>query len=334
MVTVRGETRRRARTQLYRGFTLVELLVVIAIIGILVALLLPAVQAAREAARRASCVNILKQWGLAMQMHHDAKKELPAAGFSSNGGDSGTRHGWPPYLWEYVEQGALADRFDYNVSYSLIPNAYPLTHPDPIALAQAPSNTTIPVYNCPSDRGPAKIRYKIEVIRGNYVVNWGPMYYQISARPPTVRGPFGLRDYKSRDKPLRNNFRKFTDGVSNTLIMSEIIEHPDDNAPDGRGDIQNDGGDGIFMTLYTPNTSIPDTQWSNWCVSTPEMPCSTATGTGNNRQLHSSARSMHPGGVNGVYGDGHVEFFIDSVALNYWQGLGTIDGQEVFSADQ
>ena len=90
------------------AFTLVELLVVIAIIGILVALLLPAVQAAREASRRMKCVNQMKQWALAMQMHHDAKKRLPAGGFSSNGSDSGNRQGWPPYLWPYVEETALA----------------------------------------------------------------------------------------------------------------------------------------------------------------------------------------------------------------------------------
>src|SRR4051794_30475170 len=89
-----------------RAFTLVELLVVIAIIGILVALLLPAVQAAREAARRTKCVNQLKQWSTAMQMHHDVKKRLPSAAYSSDGTDNGSRHGWVPYLWPYVEESA------------------------------------------------------------------------------------------------------------------------------------------------------------------------------------------------------------------------------------
>src|SRR6476661_6229984 len=108
------------------GFTLVELLVVIAIIGILVALLLPAVQAAREAARRTKCVNQLKQWALAMQMHHDVKKQLPAAGYSSDGTDSGSRHSWVPYLWPYVEETSLAARYDYNVCYAFPPNGYKL----------------------------------------------------------------------------------------------------------------------------------------------------------------------------------------------------------------
>src|SRR5687767_3451124 len=89
-----------------RGFTLVELLVVIAIIGILIALLLPAVQAARESARRAQCTNNLKQIGLGVHNHEDAKGKLPAA-FSAATGLS-----WHVNILPYIEQGARFEMFD------------------------------------------------------------------------------------------------------------------------------------------------------------------------------------------------------------------------------
>jgi len=311
-----------------RAFTLVELLVVIAIIGVLVALLLPAVQAAREASRRMKCVNNLKQWATAMQMHHDAKKTLPSGGFSSNGLDSGNRHGWPPYLWPYIEATALANRYDYDVNYSLPPNAYPIGHPVASEIDNAPSNVPLVLYYCPSDRGPAFYRYKYNTVRGNYFVNWGPMVFQPPNPLPAFHAPFGFENYRSRDLPMRSKFKDFTDGTSSTLILSEERMHPRDEAADGRGELLNDVGDGVFMTLYTPNTSIPDAQWGTWCESTVETPCTTAGGTGTRRQTYSSARSFHPGGVNAAFGDCHVTFVSDSVALTYWQAIGTMDGEE------
>jgi prepilin-type N-terminal cleavage/methylation domain-containing protein/prepilin-type processing-associated H-X9-DG protein len=314
-----------------RAFTLVELLVVIAIIGVLVALLLPAVQAAREASRRMTCANNLKQWAVAMQSHHDAKGTLPTGGFSSTGDDTGNRHGWPPYLWPYVEASALASRYNYNVSYVTPPNGYPITHPNPVELTNAPSNTHLPIYSCPSDRGPAFYRYRYATVRGNYVANWGPMVFQPPNPLPTFHAPFGFENYRSRDQPIKTRFKDFTDGSSATLIMSEVRMHPNDESADGRGELQNDVGDGVFMTLYTPNTSIPDAQWGVWCESTVETPCTTAGGTGTRRQTFSSARSFHPAGVNAAFGDSHVTFVSDFVSLDYWQAIGTIDGEETIS---
>ena len=314
-----------------RAFTLVELLVVIAIIGILVALLLPAVQAAREAARRMKCVNHLKQWALAMQMHHDAKKKLPPGGWSSDGTDTGSRHSWVPYLWPYVEESSLAAKYDYNVAYALPPNGYKLTDPNAQARNEAPSNQPIALYYCPSDRSNGLYRFRYATIRGNYFANWGPMSFQPPDPLPTVRAPFGLRDYKSRDKPLRSNFKDFVDGTNSTLLFSEEIMHPNDEAADGRGDMLNDVGDELFMTLYTPNTSIPDAQWGGWCEDTPLTPCITAGGSGSRRQNYSSARSLHPGGVNAAFADAHVTFFVNDIALSTWQALSTMNGQEVVS---
>ena len=98
-----------------RAFTLVELLVVIAIIGILVALLLPAIGAARESARRTHCANTLRQWTVAMHLFHDAKKRLPA------GSSSSPRQTWVMYLWPYIEQSPLAARNDIKQHFYLAP---------------------------------------------------------------------------------------------------------------------------------------------------------------------------------------------------------------------
>ena len=134
-----------------RGFTLVELLVVIAIIGVLVALLLPAVQMARESARRMKCSNQLKNFGLAVYNYEDVHKSYPIGhmfrgSFDGNAldGQGGTGFGWGSALLPFIEQSALYGQFDFNL---------PVTNTSPsrnLTLAQ----THLPIFACPSDLKP------------------------------------------------------------------------------------------------------------------------------------------------------------------------------------
>ncbi len=119
------------------GFTLVELLVVIAIIGILVALLLPAIQAAREAARRSQCVNNLKQIGIATHLYHDTRKAIPPSRIDCNHGT------WAAELWPYLEEGSVAAQYDKEQSY----------YAQPLQVIQA----QVSVYLCPTRRAPPQI---------------------------------------------------------------------------------------------------------------------------------------------------------------------------------
>ena len=137
-----------------RGFTLIDLLVVIAIIGALVAILLPAVQSAREAARRSMCTNQLKQWSLAMLTYEDANKALPSianranpAGSEINGDGKTTYRGWVIALWPFIEQSELYDRWNFDRAYNDT-GATPIGGMRNNTLSQQ----RLPAYYCPSDR--------------------------------------------------------------------------------------------------------------------------------------------------------------------------------------
>jgi prepilin-type N-terminal cleavage/methylation domain-containing protein len=197
-----------------RGFTLVELLVVIAIIGILIALLLPAVQAAREAARRSQCTNNLKQLGIALHNYADAFKALPPgragtqipAGWSNTyqepgGSNDGGLSAWALML-PFYEQQAL---------YNSIKSAYGTWNPwggHPLTANYPPWRTQIPALMCPSDPAVAT-KSTGGLAYTNYMLNWGDGMRSTS----NPRGPFGTFS--------KITFASITDGTSNTLAFSE-----------------------------------------------------------------------------------------------------------------
>ena len=137
-----------------------------------------------------------------------------------------------------------------------------------------------------------------------------------SENPPVV----------DRAKPLEVKFNNFSDGLSNTLLMSEYLVAWSQADNDWRGDIHNDDGVFKFMTINTPNSSAPD--MVNWNIPTndPLMPVT----TGDSWLQQNTARSRHSGGVNALLGDGSVRFIRNSIAVDTWKGMGTINGGEVF----
>jgi len=313
---LRGRTFRSA-------FTLVELLVVIAIIGVLVALLLPAVQAARESARRTQCVNNIKQWGLAIHNHHDTLNRLPYG--STNDSHPNKRKTWVLFVWPYIEANNLADKGDPTAAFYVPP--YTISG----SLAGL-CGQPLKIYYCPSDGRGNRLQSEgtYQRVRGNIVINWGNALYDDTAANGTAsmttfnHGPF-LHENGDRSKPGLVKFSTITDGLSNTLMFSETLMALVKSDNDWRGDIHNDDGIFRFHTTTTPNSTAPD------------LISSTTFFTQNNDPLmpvalgspqRAAARSRHPAGVNVGLCDGSVRFITNSIAIKEWGALGTMAGAE------
>jgi len=307
-----------------RGFTLVELLVVIAIIGVLVALLLPAVQAAREAARRAKCSNNLKQWALAMHNHHDTLLRFPFG--ATNDAHVNKRKTWVMFVWPYIEQNTLADQGNLTVPFYNPPYTVHFT-------LNGLCGRKVDAYYCPSDGWGTKDQStgQYQRVRGNYVVNWGNTLYDDTRAAPTgtatdVRfGPF-YHIAGNRSRPGEVAMRNITDGTSNTLMLSEVLMAKVMTDNDWRGDIHNDDGVFRFHTVTTPNSTAADLI-SNTAFFTLDNDRKMPVALGNPQRA--AARSRHPGGVMAALCDGSVRFYSDTIAIATWQTLGSMGGGEV-----
>ncbi len=296
-----------------RAFTLIELLVVIAIIGILIALLLPAVQKIREAAARMQCQNNLKQWALGMHNHHDTVGTFPP------GATSNPRHTWVVHLWPFVEQGPLANLYGP-------PNTQQFYLPNAIVYGAFTGACAQPVkiYYCPSDRLNAMDTHDgYYRCRGSYVVNWGPRAIPYSGSPADA--PFEFQNNNTAT-PRLTRLTDITDGTSSTLLLSERLMAGNDGDQNSDGDFLNDDPSqpgAMFMTLNTPNSGI-DVIFCN-TNNAPSAPCS------NGSNLQATARSHHIGGVNAAFCDGSVHFVQNSINVGNWQAMGTINGNEAIS---
>jgi prepilin-type processing-associated H-X9-DG protein len=306
----------------------VELLVVIAIIGILVALLLPAVQSAREAARRTQCVNKLKQWGIGMHLCHDTKGQLPLG----SQGKPAIRQTWVMHMWPYIEEGSIADIADLDVNFFQAPNTNGKG-----SMAGA-TGQYVDLYYCPSDEGSDQLGGGYNRRRGNYVVNWGNITYGQTRgenRGETVddmpQAPFSHVG-GDRTQPRKTPFRRVTDGLSKTLLMAETLKGWSVEDDDWRGDIMNDDGVFRFHTRVPPNTSVADIIINGWFQETGDSNMPAVAGS-RTAQV-SAARSRHSGGVNTLLCDGSVTFITDGIDLVTWMGMGTMDGGETGGEQQ
>jgi len=284
-----------------RGFTLVELLVVIAIIGVLVALLLPAVQAAREAARRTDCTNRMKQFGLALHNYHDTHSVFPPAQIDS----SSCTAGFKPttgsnlnglvLLLPFMEQSNLHDTLDFG-------SAFDDYNPAGISLAGggaaangAKINIELAMFTCPSDIGPSgastSTTYNPPSGTPDQRTNYDFIVYYANYNTCSYWSQRGI-ERTMFDDNSRCRFADISDGTSNTVAMAETRKACCSNGSNanwgGRGWVQN----GLSLRYSAPNNVTAGTQrLANWAY------------TG----------SFHPGGMQVLLGDASVRFMPDTI---------------------
>jgi len=334
---------RKITTTLHKrtAFTLIELLVVIAIIGVMVSLLLPAVQAAREAARRMQCGNNLKQIALAIHNYEASNRVFPPSAIIRSVGAINTNASWSIHgrILPYLEQGSLYDRVDLSVAW------------DSQAVI---SGLKIPTYACPSDPKSDTTRdVSPKVASPLYPTTYGFNFGTWMVWDPVSRqmgdGAFGPNS--------RIGFRDFIDGTSNTLMVSEVkamqmygrnepptgggaVPAPTINAviaklpstfawcrpnghtewPDGR--VHHQG----FTTTAGPNGRLTIAATSNLCPAMADIDyTSQQEGTSDTVPTYAmiTSRSFHPGIVLSGFIDGSVQATTDSVELSVWRAMGT-----------
>jgi prepilin-type N-terminal cleavage/methylation domain-containing protein/prepilin-type processing-associated H-X9-DG protein len=314
-----------------QGFTLVELLVVIAIIGILIALLLPAVQAAREAARRSQCVNNQKQIALAMHTYHDSHDTLPG-GAMCNPNVISHCHTWIEFLFPFIEQQALYSQIDFTV-----PN-HQSTNP------RALNNKVIPNLMCPSDpdaglfpntRESGYLPHSTNTTTNpvnmslgeSYGPSGGPIMHascQFSTASWSCKGDradcrAGIGLKYSPVSPgmfamgcVVYSFKDARDGLSQTFLLGENLP-----AFDSMAMYFHSHGPSLLSTQYPPNWHRVDKECTNkensyTKRSSPER-CVNSMG---------SFKSYHPGGVNVTMADGSVHFINETINYQVWNYLG------------
>lgn len=298
--------------QTREGFTLIEMLVIIAIIGILVALLLPAVQAVRETGRRMQCQNNLKQLGLAIQQYDSVQSVFPPSATTTP-----FRHSWAPFLFPYIEQGPLAQEYNWTTNWDDLAN-------------QKAVNVKIGLLTCPStpERG--------RVDRFGNGETAAVADYAPPARVALVLVELGYvpaihdrRGMLTTGEPIRDI--NVEDGLSNTLALIEAAGRPvfhtrfdltpTENSPGG-GNPDVTGGRVLGAGWADERNEVTLHGFTYDGLSAPG-PCPM------NCTNNDEAFSFHPTGINAVFGDGGVRFLSEMIAIDVYAALSTSNGKEI-----
>ncbi|MEW4562380.1 DUF1559 domain-containing protein [Bremerella sp. JC770] len=321
-----------------RGFTLVELLVVIAIIGVLIALLLPAVQQAREAARRMSCTNNMKQLGLALHMHHDTYGKFPPGMLTQDpylpGATTPTRtwnnHGvfWTTFLLPYMEQNPLFEKVSAHLNAFNRQSPFQWwTHPD----GNLASNIVEPLM-CPSDTAgeyfpgfPAWMHGKSNYVGVAASGYSGQDLSGADRDTPTRAVPipgYNLAGYNATYNGCffhnsETRFADITDGTSRTFV---IAERDGRGIPIGRNASHWMGPDNAtYLNQGMTGIDADPTYRLN------------VQPTGIDLNEWDTPGSLHPGGASFVMGDGSVHFIADTIDGVVYESLGSKNGNESHS---
>ncbi len=337
------------RRRLRRGFTLIELLVVIAIIGVLIGLLIPAVQKVRDAAARMSCTNNLKQIGLALHGYHDANNYFPPgyidgnpAGPNTPDMDVGPGWGWAALILPYLEQNNVYNQINFNQGVGVGSN---------IAISQQ----SLPIFQCPSD--PFQQAFPVydssftnpiaTVAHGNYVgCNGWEECYNNAGGGAQGQGSDGLSGGLGQTgnglfyRNSHNNMLNITDGTSNTIIVGERSSNHSPSTWTGAvtgGRCPAWMATQPFTTPYTPPASAP-TGANGSAYDNADYDEALVLAHGNATHIPNADfpvwdpdvfYSMHSGGANFLFGDGSVHFLSSNINPLTYQWLCTIDGGEV-----
>ncbi len=320
------------------GFTLVELLVVIAIIGILVALLLPAIQAAREAARRAQCQNHMKQIGLATLNYENNTKKLPPSKwieYIATSSPTNVAHSTLTYLLPYVEEQSLADRWDWKQTWSK-PDATKAPY-DNATLMQTP----VAAFRCPTapqDRATndskgvtsanaAAIDYRVCDAMATGGGNALPEQIaagKVVARPNSKNGYHSILFNEANTTTMRSQYARLkntTDGLSHSMMWFET----------GAAPVKYKNGQ-IDLAAQDAGETQGGTTWadfSNWYVV--HNRCGDSFfNCNNNEEIY----SFHSGGAYFGFGDGSVHFISESINPDVFVSLFTRDGNDIIRDNQ
>lgn len=304
------------------GFTLVELLVVIAIIGVLVSLLLPAIQAAREAARRMSCQNNMKQHGLALHNFHDAFGKFPASGWTTTGpgNPAGKFVGWRALILPFIEQTNLQNGYDFTVNWWEGANLNAAT-------------VAVDVYQCPSVPDRQKTTFLVAKSPRPAITVANPLatadYEAIMGVQSVVNPQLYATAQTNRCVLFRNasvRIGDITDGTTNTVMVVECGARP------------------MTYRGRRPAPQIPNDQGQSWADSEGGFSLDGANQDGSQIGLGPSLTprainatnfnepyAFHPSGANFVFADGHVQFLSDTTPLDVVAAICTRNAGEIVS---